>query len=133
MALPHIFPSIQSRCDRLSVPVQHGNTITMSFTEAAVEVAKPMQSLHSHCTELTHTGEKPFQCEQFGFTSNQASNLRVRMRTHNGEKPFKCEHCDYVCLVCSFGVRRSMHSAAEASNTKKRARAADADVSSDDE
>ncbi len=37
------------------------------------------------------------------------------------------------CVMCSFGVRRSTHSASEASTTKKRARAADADVSSDDE
>lgn len=39
---------------------------------------------------LTHTGEKPHECDECEFKTTTASKLTIHKRTHTGEKPFKC-------------------------------------------
>uniref|UniRef100_UPI00402B33DF uncharacterized protein LOC143311087 n=1 Tax=Arvicanthis niloticus TaxID=61156 RepID=UPI00402B33DF len=48
-------------------------------------------SLQSH--KSTHLGEKPHECNQCGKAFSRHSNLQYHKRTHTGEKPYECNQC----------------------------------------
>lgn len=45
---------------------------------------------------LTHTGEKPHQCELCGTAFSMQKNLRRHMLLHQAKKPYQCTLCDYT-------------------------------------
>src|SRR3989344_3326324 len=49
--------------------------------------------------QRTHTGEKPYMCNECNFKCTQAGNLKVHKRTHTGEKPYRFNECDFACIT----------------------------------
>ena len=41
---------------------------------------------------------KSHRCNQCGYASSHAGNLRTHLKTHSGEKSNKCNQCDFASV-----------------------------------
>ena len=65
--------------------------MVVKVTKMAAEL---IFSLDAHIS-LTHSGGKPYECDQCKYSSKTAQNLKTHKLTHSGEKPCACDQCKY--------------------------------------
>ncbi|KAL6083920.1 hypothetical protein STEG23_037997, partial [Scotinomys teguina] len=62
-----------------------------SISSQCVKALAYPSTLQMH--EKTHTGEKPYGCNQYDKAFAQNRHLQRHKRTHTGEKPYECNQC----------------------------------------
>ena len=72
--------------------IHTGQTFRCPFSECRFQATK-RQNLKYHL--LTHTREKPHQCEICGQSFSLIKNMRRHMLLHSTDKPHHCDQCDF--------------------------------------
>lgn len=72
--------------------IHTGQTYRCPFTDCRFQATK-RQNLKYHL--LTHTREKPHQCEICGQSFSLIKNMRRHMLLHSTDKPHHCNECDF--------------------------------------
>ncbi|XP_041489446.1 zinc finger protein 120-like, partial [Microtus oregoni] len=72
--------------EKLSVDIQCSEAFTHCGNAFAAQ-----SHLQNH--KRTHTGEKPYECNQCGKAFAVQSYVQIHKRTHTGEKPYQCNQC----------------------------------------
>ncbi|XP_062871660.1 zinc finger protein 64 [Trichomycterus rosablanca] len=70
-----------------------------SFSGCTFKTQYGQKDMERHM--LTHTGERPFECELCHKRFSRRDKLNLHSRSHTGEKPHKCKHCPYAAADSS--------------------------------
>ena len=74
------------------VPVSRTHSGEKPFTcEECSESFSETDELKTHLR--THSGEKPLTCKECSKSFSESGELKTHLRTHSGEKPFACKEC----------------------------------------
>ncbi|CAL4121073.1 unnamed protein product, partial [Meganyctiphanes norvegica] len=100
--LPYLeYPSVYwdkpfqcNQCDKAFIKkrdlITHQMTHTGEKPYQCNQLRDSSQSSHLKTHQMSHTGEKPYQCNQCDKAFSRNSNLKIHQRTHTGEKPYQC-------------------------------------------
>ena len=69
-------------------------------------------SVDAHIS-LTHSGGKPYECDQCKYSSKTAQNLKTHKLTHSGEKPCACDQCKYSSKTAQNLKHTNLHTVAK--------------------
>ncbi|XP_051962365.1 zinc finger protein 64-like [Xyrauchen texanus] len=72
---------------------------TCTFTGCTFKTQHGQKDMERHL--LTHTGERPFECELCHKRFSRRDKLNLHSRLHTGEKPHKCKYCSYAAADSS--------------------------------
>ena len=64
-------------------------------------------SVDAHIS-LTHSGGKPYECDQCKYSSKTAQNLKTHKLTHSGEKPYACDQYKYSSALAQALIRHKL-------------------------
>ncbi|KAK3519004.1 hypothetical protein QTP70_016179 [Hemibagrus guttatus] len=70
-----------------------------SFSGCTFKTQYGQKDMERHM--LTHTGDRPFECELCHKRFSRRDKLNLHSRSHTGEKPHKCKHCPYAAADSS--------------------------------
>ncbi|XP_026864078.2 zinc finger protein 64 isoform X1 [Electrophorus electricus] len=70
-----------------------------SFSGCTFKTQYGQKDMERHM--LTHTGERPFECELCHKRFSRRDKLNLHSRSHTGEKPHRCKHCSYAAADSS--------------------------------
>ena len=62
-----------------------------------VQTSSPHDCLPPPKMMLLHSGEKPFVCNQCGYSTIKDDHLKMHKMVHSWVKPFACKQCIYSC------------------------------------